>query len=171
MKIKRRQIVIAHYAPRQPFACLSTGQKRADIVVHPLTGKMHEHRSVKLLKFAQTNHRADHTERVFVGNFNHLRHFLEQNLANNRIILHILPRHHNSITLIENRRLFGGNVINFGVVINFFDSFGFARHNQAHQTFMPSGGGKQSVVRRADAAGIFVIIVGYVNRFEKLILH
>ena len=52
-----------------------------------------------------------------------------------------------AVTLVENRRIFGGNVIDFGEFVDFFDRFGFARHDQADVALVTLGGGEQIIER------------------------
>ena len=116
-----------------------------------------------MFEFSDADHRAEHTQSVFVGYFDNVGFFFDQDFANQSVVRHILPRQNNAIAFVENRREFGGNVIDFGVIIDNFDCFRFARNDQTDFALVTRGGGEKIVVTRADAAGVFMIIICQMN--------
>jgi len=163
VKIEDGERVIADHAPREPFAELRFRHKRSDVVVHPLGAEMHQHRATELFEFAHPHHRAEHRDRVFIRHFDHLGLFFEQNFADQRIVLHILPRLNQTITLVENGRELRRDVVDSREFVDLLDVFLFAGNDQANLPPVTRGGGEQVIKTRADAARVFMIIVGDVN--------
>src|SRR5262245_34849138 len=98
---------------------------------------MDKHRPPKLLKSFFTNHRAENAERIFVSYLDHVWHFLKQDLSDDRIGNHVLPWHHYAVTLVENGRLLGRNIVDLCKLVHVFHRCRFAEEDQPDVSLMP----------------------------------
>ena len=102
---------------------------------------MDEHRAAESFEVVCPDHHAEQAERVFVRHLDHVRLFLKQYSADYRVLHHVLPRHHYPVTLVEERRVFCGDVVDLCVFVYVLDRLCFTGNDQADVSFMPFGSG------------------------------
>jgi hypothetical protein len=129
---------------------------------------MHKDGAAELLEIVCPDHHAEQTERVLIGYLDEIRFFLEQDLSDDRILNHVLPRHHDPITLVEQRRVLCRYVVDLRELIDLLNGLCFARYDQRDVSPVATGSRQQVVIGGADPAGVLVILVGDVNRLHDI---
>jgi hypothetical protein len=89
--------------------------------------------------------------------------FLRAKSGESGIIWHILPRHQQAIAFVENRRILGGNIIDFGKLVNFFDDFGLAGNDQRINLRWRSAAARRLLKLVLMPPEFLVVIIGDVN--------
>jgi hypothetical protein len=155
--------VVADHAAREPLSKRAAGKERPDVVVHPLGAEMDEHWPAELAEVVGPDHDAEKAQRIFVRDLDHVRHFGQKYFADRRVLDHVLPRHHDPVTLVEDRRILGGDVVDLGEIVDGFFGFGLARNDETHLAAVAGGGVEEVVEARADPARVLVVVVGDVD--------
>lgn len=128
---------------------------------------MDKHRAAELFEIIRADHYAQQAQGVLVRNFDHVGLFFKQDLSDDRILDHVLPRHHDPVSLVEKRRVFCGNIVDLCEFVYLFDGFRLAGDDQTYVALMPLGGGEKIIERRTDPTRILVVVVGDMDGFDR----
>lgn len=128
---------------------------------------MDKHRAAELFEIVRADHHAQQAQGVLVRNFDHVGLFFKQDLSDDRILDHVLPRHHDPVSLVEKRGIICRNVVDLREFVYLFDGFRLAGDDQTYLALMSLGGGEKIIERRTDPTRILVVVVSYMYGFDR----
>ncbi len=128
---------------------------------------MDKHRAAEFFEIVRADHHAQQTQGVLVRNFDNVGLFFKQDLSDDRILDHVLPRHHDPVSLVEKWRVFCRNAVDLCEFVYLFDGFRLAGDDQTYVALMPLGGGEKIIERRTDPTRILVVVVGDMDGFDR----